>query len=115
MKLKLNSHIIKAISIVLPKNSHSLDEELKQCNLNKNKYKILQQNTGIKNHFVCPENIFASDLASKALEKLFKEKLLSKNELDVLLVYSFTPDFLAPALSSLIHKNLNLNEKNIML
>ncbi|EAL5963629.1 3-oxoacyl-ACP synthase [Campylobacter jejuni] len=113
MKLKLNSHTIKAISIVLPKNSHSLNEELKQCNLNENKYKILQQNTGIKNHFACPENVFASDLASKALEKLFEENLLSKDELDVLLVYSFTPDFLAPALSSLIHKNLKLSEKTL--
>ncbi|MFY4754543.1 hypothetical protein ACOTV8_00035 [Campylobacter jejuni] len=41
MKLKLNSHTIKAISIVLPKNSRSLNEELKQCNLSESKYKIL--------------------------------------------------------------------------
>lgn len=113
MKLKLNSHTIKAISVVLPKNSHSLSEELKQCNLNENKYKILQQNTGIKNHFICPENIFASDLANQALEKLFKENLLLKDELDALLVCSFTPDFLAPALSSLIHKNLKLDKKTL--
>lgn len=113
MKLKLNSHTIKAISIVLPKNSYSLNEELKQCNLSESKYKILQQNTGIKNHFICPENIFASNLANQALEKLFKENLLSKDELDALLVCSFTPDFLAPALSSLIHKNLKLDKKTL--
>lgn len=39
--------------------------------------------------------------------------MLLKDELDVLLVYSFSPDFLAPALSSLIHKNLGLSEKTL--
>lgn len=51
MKLKLNSHTIKAISVVLPKNSRSLNEELKQCNLSESKYKILQQNISIKKSF----------------------------------------------------------------
>ncbi|ELL5519736.1 3-oxoacyl-ACP synthase, partial [Campylobacter coli] len=113
MNLKLNSHNIKAISIVLPKNPHTLEKELQECNLNQKKYELLKQNTGINHHFISPNNIYASDLASKALEKLFRENLLLKDELDVLLVYSFTPDFLAPALSSLIHKNLGLSEKTL--
>ncbi|ENI6511001.1 3-oxoacyl-ACP synthase [Campylobacter coli] len=113
MNLKLNSHNIKAISIVLPKNPHTLEKELQECNLNQKKYELLKQNTGINHHFISPNNIYASDLASKALEKLFRENLLLKDELDVLLVYSFSPDFLAPALSSLIHKNLGLSEKTL--
>lgn len=49
MNLKLNSHNIKAISIVLPKNPHTLEKELQECNLNQKKYELLKQNTGI-NH-----------------------------------------------------------------
>ncbi|EAJ2035222.1 3-oxoacyl-ACP synthase, partial [Campylobacter jejuni] len=113
MNLKLNSHNIKAVSIVLPKNPHTLEKELQECNLNQKKYELLKQSTGINHHFISPNNIYASDLASKALEKLFRENLLLKDELDVLLVYSFSPDFLAPALSSLIHKNLGLSEKTL--
>lgn len=111
--MRLNSHKIKAISVVLPKNCHSLEEELKEFNLNEKKYESFKQNTGINHHFVCPKNIYASDLASKALDKLFKENLLLKDELDALVVCSFSPDFLAPTLSSLIHDKLNLDERTL--
>ncbi|MFQ1040254.1 hypothetical protein ACEWB5_26890, partial [Citrobacter koseri] len=92
---------------------HTLEKELQECNLNQKKYELLKQNTGINHHFISPNNIYASDLASKSLEKLFRENLLLKDELDVLLVYSFSTDFLAHALSSLIHKNLGLSEKTL--
>ncbi len=60
----LNSHCsqdhknnIKAISIVLPKNPHTLEKELQECNLNQKKYELLKQNTGINHHFISPNNL----------------------------------------------------------
>lgn len=115
MNLSLNSHYIKAISVVLPKNPLTLEDELEFINLNAKKYEFFKQNSKISKHFVCDENIFASDLASKALEKILLEKLVDKNELDLLICVSFTPDFLAPQLSSLIHKNLELSKNTLCL
>ncbi|MBK1972446.1 3-oxoacyl-ACP synthase [Campylobacter sp. TTU_617] len=108
MKLAINNHSIKAISVVLPKNPRTYEEELNFVNLSENKFKILQQNSGIFNHFISDENTYASDLASKALEELLNQNLIKKDEIDVLIFASFTPDFLAPACSSLVHKNLKL-------
>ncbi|WP_234284676.1 3-oxoacyl-ACP synthase, partial [Campylobacter sp. TTU-622] len=108
MKLAINNHSIKAISVVLPKNFRTQQEELSYIGLNENKFKILQQNSGIFNHFISDENTYASDLASKALEELLNQNLIKKDEIDVLIFASFTPDFLAPACSSLVHKNLKL-------
>ncbi|WP_261798043.1 3-oxoacyl-ACP synthase [Campylobacter peloridis] len=113
MNLKTNNHLIKAISIALPKNPHNIKEELKICNLTENKYELLKQNSGIFKHYVSNDNTFASDLATKALKRLLDENLINKNEIDMIIFNTFTPDFLAPSCSSLVHKNLNLNENTI--
>lgn len=113
MNLELNTHSIEAISICLPQGSMSLEQELELCGLNEKKLQTLRENTGISRHFVCDENTFASDLASKALEKLLEQKLVHKDELDMVIFSTFCPDFLAPACTSLLHKNLALNENTL--
>lgn len=113
MKLAINNHSIKAISVVLPKNFRTQQEELSYIGLSENKFKILQQNSGILNHFISDENTYASDLASKALEELLNQNLIKKDEIDALIFASFTPDFLAPSCSSLVHKNLKLDNHTL--
>ena len=113
MKLKLRNHDIKAISVALPRSFKSLDDELEFCNLSAKKYEILKAQTGINTHFTTNENTFASDLATSALNELLKSEILAKNELDMLIISSFTPDFYAPGLSSLVAKNLNLNKNTL--
>lgn len=51
-----------------------------------------------------------SDLALKAVEK-FKEEDLSK--VDVVLVATFTPDFITPSIASIIQKELNIHNECI--
>ncbi|WP_139453658.1 3-oxoacyl-ACP synthase [Campylobacter armoricus] len=113
MNLKITNHSIKAISIVLPKNPLHKEDELKLCNINERKYQLLQENSGIYNHFISDKQTYASDLATQALEILFEKNIICKNELDLLVFTSFTPDYLAPACTSLIHKNLNLSEHTL--
>ncbi|TQR33831.1 3-oxoacyl-ACP synthase [Campylobacter sp. MIT 99-7217] len=109
MKIKLKNHSIKALSIALPRQLKSLEEELKECNLSLKKYELLSLQSGIRTHFNAPKQVFASDLAIKALEGLFELEPLAKR-LDMLVLSSFTPDFYCPSLSSLVAKGLNLNE-----
>ncbi|HFU4820678.1 TPA: 3-oxoacyl-ACP synthase [Campylobacter lari] len=115
MNLKTTNHSIKAISIVLPKNPLHKEDELKLCNINERKYQLLQENSGIFNHFVSDDSTYASDLATQALEELFSKDILKKDEIDLLVFTSFTPDYLAPACTSLIHKNLNLSSHTLCL
>ncbi|QKF57884.1 3-oxoacyl-ACP synthase [Campylobacter ornithocola] len=113
MNIKLYNHSIKAVSIVLPKNPYSKEDELKLCNINEKKYQLLQKNSGIYSHFISDKQVYASDLATQALEMLFEKNIICKNELDMIIFTTFTPDFLAPACTSLIHKNLNLSEHTL--
>ncbi|EAJ6225773.1 3-oxoacyl-ACP synthase [Campylobacter coli] len=113
MKLSLNSHNIKAISVVFPKNSLSMDEELQLCGLTKNKFELLKKTSSFSSHYIANNNTFASDLATEALKTLFENNICSKEELDVVFLATHTPDFFAPQTSSIVHKNLNLDKKTI--
>lgn len=113
MKLALNSHNIKAISVILPKNTLSVDEELQLCNLTKNKFELLKKTSNFSSHYIANENTFASDLATEALNTLFENNICSKEELDVIFLATHTPDFFAPQTSSIVHKNLNLSKKTV--
>ncbi len=69
----------------------------------------IKSRTGIEQrHFV--ENEDTSDLALKVAEK-FKEEDLSK--VDVILVATFTPDYITPSIASLIQKELDIKEDTI--
>lgn len=66
----------------------------------------IRSRTGIEaRRFVEDED--TSDLALKAVEK-FKSEDLSK--VDVVLVATFTPDFITPSIASIIQKDLNIDE-----
>lgn len=111
--MKLKEHKIKALHLVLPKNSPSSLEEFQKAGFGEQKAQIFIKNTGITRHFISDENTYASDLASFALQTLFDENLLLKNELDKLIVFSHTPDFFTPNLSALVHKNCILSPKTL--
>lgn len=78
MNLEITNHSIKAISIVLPKNPLHKEDKLKLCNINERKYQLLQENSGIFNHFISDDSTYASDLATQALEELFSKKYNQK-------------------------------------
>lgn len=67
--------------------------------------------TGIRERHIVAENEFASDLAVKAAENLFSEGTASRDEIDVLIVCTQTPDFSLPCTAALVHKRLGLPEQ----
>ncbi|WP_087684898.1 3-oxoacyl-[acyl-carrier-protein] synthase III C-terminal domain-containing protein [Campylobacter lari] len=113
MELQFNGHKLTAISIVLPKKCKSFYDSMYEFEKNSSKIKIAQENMGINQHYICDKNIYASHLGTKALEQLLTNKQITKNEIDMLIVATSTPDYLIPSVSSLIHKNLFLNEKTL--
>lgn len=113
MKTKLKNHKIKAGVLVLGECEKSLDEEL--SHLSKNKIEFFKDQMGINKHFISSHESFASTLSIQAVTELLHLTSFDKNELDLLIFASHTPDFYAPATSSIIHKGLNLKPKTTCL
>jgi 3-oxoacyl-[acyl-carrier-protein] synthase III len=71
----------------------------------------LELMTGIKERRVWPRGTRPSDLATAAAEKLFHEKVIKREEVDLLIFASVCRDFLEPSSASVVHANLGLPEK----
>lgn len=79
----------------------------KLANINEKRLEQFKKNYGMQRHYVSLDDEYASDLALRAVNGL-KKSGASLDGVDCILFVSHTPDFLAPAMSSLIHKELGL-------
>lgn len=113
MQLQLNNHNITCISVVFPKKYKNFYQIMQEFETNHSKIKLSQKNIGIDRCYICDHHTFASDLGSKALEQLLHRKKIQKNEIDMLLVATSTPDYLIPSVSNQIHQNLSLNNNTL--
>ncbi len=65
--------------------------------------------TGIEERRIA-ENEPVSVLATKAAEKLFEETGLNRQEIDMVLLCTETPDYIMPSTACLVHRNLGLRK-----
>lgn len=68
----------------------------------------LELMTGIKERRMWPRGTRPSDLATAAAEKLFQNKTIKREEVDLLIFASVCRDFLEPSSASVVHANLKL-------
>lgn len=73
----------------------------------------LVRNIGIQTRRVCPEWQCFSDLAFVATEKLLEELQWKKDEIDVLIVVTQSPDYLIPATAIILQDRLKLSHATI--
>ena len=98
---------IKAISYHLPSNvltNEDLLKEFPEWTVEKVASKI-----GINKRYVVSENETASDLATQAAEKLFKEYNIDKSSIDYILLCTQSPDYFLPTSACLIQNRLGLS------
>ena len=69
----------------------------------------ITKRSGIKNRYFVSENENTSDLAYFAALNAIKSANLSKNDIDLIIVATTTPDNTFPATATLIQKKLNVN------
>ncbi len=63
------------------------------------------ERTGIEERHVVDKGVATSDLAAEAVKKLLKEKELTPNDIDLIIVATVTPDMLFPSTACLVqHK-----------
>jgi len=98
---------INAISYYLPSDivsNEKISLDFPEWNVEK-----ISSKTGISKRHICQNEEFASDLAIKAAEKLFKEYNIDKSSIDFLLYCTQSPDYFLPTTACILQDKLNLN------
>ena len=109
-KFRLNNTIIKGISSVIPKLELSILDNPNLYDGNQKKIKRVIESSGFLKRRVTDKNVMTSDLCEYAAKDLLKKLKVKPETIDGLLFISYTPDYLMPATSYVLHKKLNLCE-----
>ena len=103
---------IKGISAVVPNIEKNLLDETNLYDGNLKKINRVINSSGFLKRRVTGKET-TSDLCIQAAEDLLNNLDINKNEIDALLFVSYTPDYLMPATSYVLHKKLGLTQNCI--
>ena len=112
-KARFLSVKIKAISTVVPSKELSILDDKELYGGDKRKIQRVIESSGFLNRRVSSPQTMTSDLCLQAAEDLIKNLNIDKFGIDALLFMSYTPDYLMPATSYVLHKKLGLSENCI--
>lgn len=104
---------IKGISTIIPPKEVSILDNPNLYNGDQKKIKRVINSSGFLNRRVTEKDVMTSDLCFEAAEDLIKNLNIDKSDIDALLFMSYTPDYLMPATSYILHKRLNLSNNCI--
>jgi 3-oxoacyl-[acyl-carrier-protein] synthase III len=99
---------ISGLAAALPKNT--IDNLTYTQYFDEQSVKEIVEKTGIKERRFAPEGMCASDLCFAAAERLFADMQVDKNEIDLLVFISQTPDYRMPATSVILQHKLGLSK-----
>ncbi|MFY7811752.1 MAG: ketoacyl-ACP synthase III, partial [Flavobacterium sp.] len=100
------NHIsIKGIATCKPKNIEFISDILE-----KNESEIFTKNTGILQRHIADKETCASDLCYKAAEDIIEKLNWKKEEIDILIFVTQTPDYILPASSNILQNRLGLSK-----
>ena len=115
MNFKFNRKKVSGTLIVVPANEKSFVEEMKNYNFPEARSLKLKEVMGYNKRRMVAGDVCVSDLAVFGLEKLFERKLLSREEIDALLVVTQTGDYLMPPTSNIVQGRLGLKRDMLCL
>ncbi len=106
---------ISGISTVVPPQKLSLLDEKNLYKGDRKKLNRVIESSGFLYRRVCEESVMTSDLCLYAANDLLSKLKVDRDSIDALLFLSYTPDYLMPATSYILHKNLKLNTDCIVM
>lgn len=112
-KCIFNNVSVKGISSVIPEKELSLYDDKNLYNGDEKKIKRVVNSSGFLNRRVVDDNTTTADLCEQAANKLLNNLKIEKSTIDGLLFISYTPDYLMPATSYVLHKKIGLSENCI--
>lgn len=109
VKFAFDGVSVKGISAVVPPKEILLTDDKELYNGDKKRIKRLIDSSGFLKRRVAAEDVLTSDLCLQAAEDLISNLKIDRNEIDALFFISYTPDYLMPATSYVLHKKLGLS------
>ncbi|WP_299120267.1 ketoacyl-ACP synthase III [uncultured Winogradskyella sp.] len=113
MNLKFRNKKISGILTVLPENEVKFDDEIDNYNFSKSQSMKLKLVMGYDKRRIVIGGTTASDLCVYGMNYLFDQNLLHKDEIDVLILVTQSPDYFMPPTSHVIHGQLDLKQDMI--
>jgi 3-oxoacyl-[acyl-carrier-protein] synthase III len=113
MNFKFANKRISGILTILPEHEVRFDDEMHNYNFSEAKSLKLKLTMGYNTHRVVEDGVCVSDLCSHGLEYLFSNNLLSKQEIDAIVLVTQSPDYFMPPTSNVIQGRLGLKEDMI--
>ena len=108
--MSLSECYINAISYYLPEtvlDNKMINEQHPEWSIEK-----ISSKTGIETRYISAKDEFSSDMAFKAVEKLFVEYNINREDIDYLILCTQTPDYFLPTTACILQDKLKLR-KNI--
>ena len=99
---------IKNIEFFLPSKKRT-NEELKKYNPEWDVERIASK-TGVYSRYIAEKDETAFDLACGAVNKLFQNNIVKKDEIDGIIFCTQSPDYIMPSNSFLIHQKFNFSK-----
>ena len=110
MFVRIKNAKIAGVSCVIPKVSKSLYDEPDLYDGNQKKIKRVVESSGFLNRRIADKDVTTSDLCYKAALDLFENCNVNKEEIGAIVFVSYTPDYIMPATSYVLHNRLGLSE-----
>lgn len=114
-KFKFKNASIKGISSVIPPKNISLLDIPNLYNGDEKKLKRIINSSGFLNRRINENDVMTSDLCEHAAKNLIRELKTDISTIDGLIFLSYTPDYIMPATSYVLHKKLGLSENCIVM
>lgn len=111
----LRSVKIEGISACVPNNEFNILDDKELYNGDVSRIKRVVESSGFLKRRVCDVDVMTSDLCYKAALDVIKGTNINIEDIDAILFLSYTPDYLMPATSYVLHKRLNLRQDCIVM
>lgn len=99
---------ISGLLAIMPANERSFLNEMKNFNFPESRSLKLKEVMGYDKHRIVEPGVCVSDLAVFGLEHLFRNGLLRREDIDVLILITQSPDYFMPPTSNVIQGRLGL-------
>lgn len=115
VKCAVKNARIKGLSSVVPTLEKNLLNEKNLYDGNEKKINRVIKSSGFLKRRITDKDTMTSDLCFQAAEDLIKNLDINREEIDGLLFVSYTPDYLMPATSYVLHKRLGLSQNCVVM
>ena len=105
---KIEKVYIDSIATTVPKN-----KTLSISLLKNKKLKIVSEVLGVKSSYKTNKKITTLDLCLNSTKKILKKRRIKKEDIDIVVFVTQTPDYLMPSCSNIIHHKLKLKTECI--